>query len=296
MKLQANEPPILNEPVTSNESVIWPAMVKAFSQKPFLTLVLVMAVAAVALFAATQSKDLYFKKVPVALEKPLETIPSKMGTWVQVSTDQPLPADVEETLGTKKYVFRDYVDTRLVDQQELDGVMAKDSAERTQAVRKIENRKPRAVMHLAVTYYTGMVDTVAHVPDRCYIADGYTPTDYKVINWTLGKGGTAPKVEVRFIAFEDATGDSSRQPKNVAYFFQVNGAMESSPVMVRMRLQNLMKADCYYSKVELMSLIPNRDDAAKIMTDFLTASYPEIKKCLPQPGHEKLLLPQSAGK
>ena len=64
-------------------------------------------------------------------------------------------------------------------------------------------------------YYTGMVDTVAHIPDRCYIADGYVPSSYSTENWKTGKpGGT----EVRFINFEDQTGEG-KVPRCVAYFF-----------------------------------------------------------------------------
>ena len=35
-----------------------------------------------------------------------------MGPWVQVSIDQPLDPDIEHTLGTDQYIFRDYVDSR----------------------------------------------------------------------------------------------------------------------------------------------------------------------------------------
>ena len=50
---------------------------------------------------------------------------------------------------------------------------------------------------------------------------------------------------------------------------------------MRYRLQNLFRADVYYAKIELMSLLRNRKDAAKVMTDFLSQSLPEISKCLP---------------
>ena len=38
---------------------------------------------------------------------------------------------------------------------------------------RIRPKNPKAVVNLGLTYYTGLVDTVAHIPDRCYIADGY---------------------------------------------------------------------------------------------------------------------------
>ncbi len=42
----------------------------------------------------------------------------------------------------------------------------------------------QAVINIGVTYYTGMVDTVARIPERCYIADGFEPTSYKVVTWS----------------------------------------------------------------------------------------------------------------
>ena len=40
-------------------------------------------------------------------------------------------------------------------------------------VEEIHRRFPQAVVRLSATYYTGMVDTVSHVPDRCVTADGF---------------------------------------------------------------------------------------------------------------------------
>ena len=267
----------------------------AFSSKPFVIAVVVMSLSAGGLWAATRYMEMHFRKFPVVLNRPLEMVPQQMGHWVQVSTDQPLESDIEDTLGTKKYIFRDYVDTRLMDADKLAKLLAKDTQDRRRMLTDFEMNSPRAVIHLAVTYYTGMVDTVSHVADRCYIADGYAPTEYELRKWKLSDGA---QVEVRFINFEDATGFASRVPKNVAYFFQVNGVMESSPSAVRFRLQNLFNDRSYYAKVELMTLLRNREDSAKVMTDFLSQVYPEIKKCLPQPGQEKIevVADEKAGK
>ena len=47
---------------------------------------------------------------------------------------------------------------------------------------------PDALVNFAVTYYTGLVDTVAHIPDRCYVADGFEPTSYTKENWPCFAG------------------------------------------------------------------------------------------------------------
>ena len=42
---------------------------------------------------------------------------------------------------------------------------------------------------MSVTYYTGMVDTVAHVPERCVTADGYEPRpgENVTIKWPIAR-------------------------------------------------------------------------------------------------------------
>jgi hypothetical protein len=149
-----------------------------------------------------------------------------------------------------------------------------------------------------VTYYTGLVDTVAHIPDRCYVADGYEPTSYTSPTWNVGQaatGGGDGKLQVRLINFEDAAPDRAAVTKNVAYFFHCNGAFESDPIYgVRVRLQNLFERRGYYAKVELMTISPrgdrmasadvqagDSDQAGRIMTDFLSFAMPEVLKCLP---------------
>ena len=44
----------------------------------------------------------------------LGTIPNRIGTWVQVSQDQPLDGEMQDVLGTSKYIFRDYVNEQVV--------------------------------------------------------------------------------------------------------------------------------------------------------------------------------------
>jgi hypothetical protein len=176
---------------------------------------------------------------------------------------------------------------------EIEEMLSKPSMERRRMLAVKEAQKPKAVLHLGVTYYTGMVDTVAHVPDRCYIADGYQPTEYEERKW---KVSDTEEVSVRFINFEDATGFSSRVSKNVAYLFQVNGAMESNPANVRFRLQNLFLSDVYYAKIEMMTMLKNHEDAAKVMADFLQQALPDIRKCLPASSTEAAVVTPASDK
>jgi hypothetical protein len=149
--------------------------------------------------------------------------------------------------------------------------------ERKNLIGLIAQRRPEAVINLAVTYYTGMVDTVAHIPDRCYIADGYVPSSYSTENW---KTGMPNGTDVRFINFEDQTGEG-KVPRCVAYFFRVNDEYTSDPIRVRTRLQNLYERYGFYSKVELMMSTKDQVQAASGMTNFLSYALPEIQKCFP---------------
>jgi len=143
------------------------------------------------------------------------------------------------------------------------------------------------VIHLGLTYYTGLVDTVAHIPDRCYIADGYEPSSYTVPVWQLGTdaSGKPFSQSVRFISFQDSTG-TNRVSKCVAYVFHTNGHYESDPLGVRQTLEDLTERYGYYAKIELMTLVPNIEDtdisnASAAMSDFLTAARPQIETCFP---------------
>jgi len=167
----------------------------------------------------------------------------------------------------------------------LDG---KTTSERKAILTTLEMRNHSGdVIHLGLTYYTGLVDTVAHIPDRCYIADGYEPSAYTVPTWNLGpdSAGKYFPLPVRFISFEDSTG-TNRISKCVAYVFHTNGHYESDPLGVRQTLEDLTERFGYYSKIELMALVPSVDDAATAkasaaMSDFLTSARPQIERCLP---------------
>lgn len=253
-----------------------------------------LAVAAGGLNLATGAMSLYFKKEPVPLARELVALPVHFGPWMQVSKDAPLPPDIEEALGTKDYIFRDYVDTRQVsafDLEELrkapDAVSLDDARKgvrtKREVVDRIRMKYPTAVLNMAVTYYTGMVDTVAHIPDRCYIADGFQPTNYEQPEWSAGKynDGSPRDVQVRFINFEDQTGARSSIPRSVSYLFHVNGRYQCDPIQVRIALQGLQERYAYYSKVELMMLLQDQNLAATTKADFLSYALPEIEKCWP---------------
>ena len=290
----------------------------AFAGRGFLLVVVVLAVAAVGLNAAARGLQLVFKKHPVPLRHRLDDVqagvPREMGPWVSVHQTSTLDEDVQHSLGTRDFVFRTYVDRRIAGKdvverlvtlgREIDGLDEQDKAQlelkRSKQrewygiLRRIQADRPEAVMALAVTFYTGMVDTVAHVPDVCMVADGYQPKNPTKLSVAAGEypDGSPRQVEMQFTTFEDQTGHG-RVARNVAYLFHCNGGYEPSHVGVRGKLQNLFERHGYYAKVELMTDEPARSDvrlakneagtarAVAAMTDLLSVALPEVERCLP---------------
>jgi hypothetical protein len=138
-----------------------------------------------------------------------------------------------------------------------------------------------------------MVDTVAHVPDRCVTADGYEPKpgENQTVPWAIGRdlpasvkpqanGAPTDQLMVRYINFEDQTG-ASNVTRSISYFFHTNGEFVASPLEVRQKLAYLLERRAYYAKIETMTTMDNPTDSARVMTDFLTNALPEINKCLP---------------
>lgn len=260
------------------------AVLRVSREPSFLVALVVLLAAAVGLNAAVGMMKLHFKKEPVALVRELGVIPSRLGPWVQVSLDKALDKEVQDQLGTDKYIFRDYVDTRIAG--EIEGLKDMSEPDRMRKIAEIRQRAPEAVVHLSVTYYTGMVDTVAHVPDRCVTASGFEPKAYDTVNWPMASGlppearENGDDVEVRHILFQDQVG-SREVTQNISYFFHANGQFMSSPLKVRQKLGELWVKKGYYAKIETLSTLEQKEAASERMTDFLTFALPEIYKCLP---------------
>jgi hypothetical protein len=257
---------------------------KALRQPAFVLAFVVLLVAAISLNAATQFLQLHFKKLPVPLAQHLNDVPMTLGSWVCISKDQ-LSEDVEQELKANEYIMRFYVRRTALLPEELQEFVGKDYDERLKLLQELRTRYKggleKSIISMAVTYYTGKADTVAHIPERCYTADGYEPTDIQVENWDVGTPQTPNgHLDVRYISFDDQAG-TARVQKNVAYFFHCNGHYTDNSGKVRSELANLFQKYGYYSKVELMVQSKDREVAADSMRDFLRSALPEIEKCWP---------------
>lgn len=262
----------------------------------FIVAAVVLTVCAAGFNAAARALQLNFRKLAVplpvkSLDDKAEGIPATLASrWIQVTDDRPLSSDVEAALGTKQYVMRTYVDLRAARKTEAD-FKDRNPQKIQSLIADLQARQPAAIVLVQITYYTGLVDTVPHIPDRCMVADGFQPTDWRDLTVPQAYADGKPRdVKFRFITFEDITG-RGRVTRNVGYFFHVNGRYEDDPLGVRKTLQNLFETYSYFAKVELMTEQPGhggaaatataRDAAATSMQELLQALLPELEPRLP---------------
>lgn len=115
-----------------------------------ITLLVMMLASAVAISAYIRVKDVHLQKIPIYPEnnRQVSNLPGLTPSWRQVGSDDIMSAELVETLGTENYLSRRYLRTRDADP------------------------KRPIVIDLHVAYYTGMIDTVPHVPERCFVGGG----------------------------------------------------------------------------------------------------------------------------
>lgn len=108
----------------------------------------VLLLSGAAIQASLRMGGLHLRKDPVHAEeyRQVSAIPTAVPGWERVGSDLLASAEVLEELGTRNYLTRTY--------------LGRDASGRSRAI----------TLHL--TYYTGMVDTVPHVPERCMTGSG----------------------------------------------------------------------------------------------------------------------------
>ena len=115
-----------------------------------IALLVLMLVSTVGISAYIRVKDVHLQKIPIYPkdDRQVSSVPSLTPSWRQIGADEILGAEMTETLGTQNYVSRHYILTRDADP------------------------KRPIVLDLHIAYYTGMIDTVPHVPERCFVGGG----------------------------------------------------------------------------------------------------------------------------
>ncbi len=238
---------------------------------------------------AVESANAFLEKRPVLLRAQLTTIPLRLGNWRSEGEGVPLTAEIVEELGTDRYIDRWY----------------------TQG----EAGPDAPGMSLHITYYTGLIDAVPHVPDRCLVAGGLIPktrpknlplkiddTQWVLSSEHMNKGRPYPvlthydrvtgkPVRVRMPVGEfklRTTEFGSEENPGVrvyaGYFFIANGETMPDPVDVRKFAFSLTTQYAYYAKVQFLLAGPEdfgRDDFIEAVSEVLDDLLPELMRCLP---------------
>ncbi len=238
---------------------------------------------------------LHLQKMPIYAPegRVVRALPAETEQWVRVGADSSLDAETELVLGTENHVTRTYVEKRPVNPEQ-----------------------PRAIqVHAA--YYTGMIDTVPHVPERCFTGAGLLLVDGPWIvdvpldmsDWTLhpdaepgeevlstrlsnefssgGKGmrvrlprGLTPDrpLQLRVSKYVGPDGTAMF----AGYFFLANGGWVSSAEDVRLLAFNLTNDYAYYMKVQVNSAqAASKEELAAAAGSLLSDLLGELMRCVP---------------
>ncbi|GAB4546391.1 MAG: hypothetical protein Tsb0013_05170 [Phycisphaerales bacterium] len=119
----------------------------------------VLLLCAVATTAYINATGIHLRKLKImpASGEFVHRLPREFDTWRAAGTDATLSKEAVDALGTENFLTRTYV-------ADADSAIARRIAGEGEA------RPIRVSLHLA--YYTGLVDTVPHVPERCFVGAG----------------------------------------------------------------------------------------------------------------------------
>src|SRR5947207_1178907 len=124
-------------------------MSRTLRDPAFLVSLALLLGATAGLHAAIGALGLYLHKLPVEADRRMVELPAETASWRQVGKDHVELPEIEKELGTQNYVTRTY---------------AEKSRAEGSAARRLEVHLP---------YYTGKVDTVPHVAERCLVGGGW---------------------------------------------------------------------------------------------------------------------------
>ncbi len=211
----------------------------------------------------------------------VHAIPTKVGSWERYGSDEVLSAEALEELDTDNYVSRAYA-------TKWNGV--------------------ETLLDFHAAYYTGMIDTVPHVPERCFVGggmsisgrhgrvripldvSGYTPdptaTGDREVLQAFTQDGARVRLpfdvqDLRMNVMEFAA-PGVKQPIFAGYFFIANNSIAPTAEDDRALAFRDVDYYAYFVKVQFTSFQANSaEELAEQAADFLKEGLPEIMRCLP---------------
>jgi hypothetical protein len=265
-------------------------MLDRHAKVAFFVLTATLLVAAVGFNGAVRWLDYFLAKEPVPLRDQFANIPRRIGGWEALGRDAVYDEAIIETLGTDQYLSRAYR-------------------------RTWGSGEALAELHLA--YYTGLIDAIPHVPDRCFLAAGLTPVtlptnhelpmdrsawyeDPERVNRATGAPYpmrphqdpiTGRRIEVRLPIGDYALRTIEFEHKDVpavhvfgGYVFIANGRITPSPEEVKLLAFDMGERYAYFCKVQVTMALPAGTPASvyvERVSDLLSGLLPEVMRCLP---------------
>lgn len=262
-------------------------------------IVAVLTTAAAGFTWVIDAYGLHLRKLPIEAPggRKVAAIPTESRSWVRIGTDRIEPPEVVEELGTSNYLTRYYAPREVVEAQTNTG-----------------DRPQVEPLEVHIAYYTGQIDTVPHVPERCFVGGGLSIGGAsRVVRIPLtGRDwvdvadlpeGMARVVTTRLSnQYSDLPGARVRLPADpenlemlvtefiapngepffAGYFFIANGATVPRADEVRALAFDLRDDYAFYCKVQFQSThVETAEELAELAASFLDEYYGEIARTIP---------------
>ena len=233
--------------------------------------------------------DVVLHKASVPLRRSLRELPATVGRWRAVGRDVIMSAEVIEELGTDQYLSRFYA---------IDGDQA------------------NGTLQFDVTYYTGGIDAVPHIPERCFVSgqglvkaplSSVVPLQIDRSLWwpdpaaddgeeywmAQSVGGSRRVARMPRLPDEGLGLNTSEywsegvEDRKLAagYLFLANGGSTPYAERVRLLAFDPSSTHAYYCKVQFSFSHPtrgvSREELGEIAGEFLTLMLPDLMLCLP---------------
>lgn len=237
--------------------------------------------------SAVRSLNVYLQKEAVPLRSHFDNIPARLGEWELRAEAPKLSAEMVEELGTELYLDRQY---------------------------QLTGERDPVWISVHIAYYTGMIDAVPHVPDRCFVAGGLNarsrprniPMELSRRGWRVGDRATdgEPAYTVTFLDAITGAPVSVRMPQGepklrvtefstnedpdariyAGYFFVANGRIAVTPEQVKWIAFQKSQKRAYYCKVQFTA-VGGKEFTAEAFTSrsarLTEALLPELMRALP---------------
>lgn len=259
---------------------------------------------AAALTATIHMNDFRLTKKPVHPESGLTfgSMPTRFEIWERAGIDRQMSKEGIEELGTANFLSRLYIERE---------ASAGDSGAEGAGEGDDEGSTPVRGAELHIAYYTGMIDTVPHVPERCLVGAGVqlmgaaqivdvpldrsgwtenTSPDAALIDGPIYRarsGETFSRVnlpsgiedlKLRVSEFRDGQGRSFY----AGYFFITNGGVVASADDIRLMAFRLEDEYAYYAKVQFTSQsVSSAEELGELAGSMLDEMLPAIMRRLP---------------